>query len=71
MNDCRAVVVRDTPEKFDGVEKRFAFKKEKGLTPGARRKTGRLRRRGTQEEPKSTVRSDCATSGMRIFVRQL
>jgi hypothetical protein len=71
MNDCRAVVVKDTLENFDGMEKRFGFKKEKALTPRARRRTGRLRRGGNQEQPKSTVRSNCATSGMRIFVRLL
>jgi hypothetical protein len=28
MSDCRRVVVRDTPEKFDGVEKGFGFVKK-------------------------------------------
>jgi hypothetical protein len=41
MNDCRAVVVSDTREIFDGVEKGFGFTEtEEELTQRTRRGSG-------------------------------
>jgi hypothetical protein len=60
--DYREVVVSDTPENFDGVEKGFGLneREKRGLTQGTRRGRSGVHRE-EEEQPKSTARNGCAT----------
>ena len=67
ISNCRAVVVRDTLENFDGMEKEFGFSKreERDLTQRTQRGRG-----GGRRESKRAGQAPPLQSGMRAIVRQ-